>query len=308
MKIGLICNTDSLAIPTIQALVEKQLLVSVAIAKKSATSLQGVLSPFVGKANISVIDNLQYADQLNSWLQKYQPDAVWVFGCPWRIPGYLLCIPPAGFINFHFGLMPKYRGADPIFWQIRNREKKCGLVVHRMTEKVDEGPVLWIEEKDLISGENYAMHCSRIGAIAGDLCDNIIEKLEKNESGTELGIEDNDAVFWNRPDLSDLTIKWDEETAEEIIALIAASNPKYGGASTWLRSMEVRILEADYIHVNGDVNVEAGTIVHADAIYGIVVSCMDKKFLRINVVHVREGYLSGIRLSGFGVKAGETFG
>ena len=307
MKIAVICNADSLAIPSLSSLKEKGLLASVAIPERSKAYLYNQISPLIGaEEDLVIIPEEGHSGCLKEWLEKYRADMVWVFGCPWKIPHNLLSIPSRGFINFHFGLMPDYRGADPIFWQINNREKKCGLVVHRMTEVIDHGPIIWKEETDAVPGENYAMHCIRMGLMAAQLQDSLLKELAENN---KLGVQQDGgkSLYLKRPGTKELTINWKEQTSEEIIALINACNPKYGGASTSLRGMELRVLEADVITVNGSVEAAAGTIVHADAVYGLVVACNDKKFVRLNVIHIREGYVSGIRLFGLGARAGELF-
>ena len=307
MRIAVICNADSLAIPSLRSLKEKGLLASVAIPERSKAYLYSQILPLTGaEGDLVTIPEEGHSGCLKEWLEKYNADAVWVFGCPWKIPQDLLSIPDRGFINFHFGLMPDYRGADPIFWQIHNREKKCGLVVHRMTEVVDHGPIVWKEEVEAVPGENYAMHCIRMGLMAAQLQDSLLKEVAENKNRA-VQQEVGRSLYLKRPGTKELTINWKKQSSDEIIALINACNPKYGGASTSLRGMELRVLEADVISVNGSVEASAGTIVHADAVYGLVVACNDKKFVRLNVIHIREGYVSGIRLFNLGARAGEFF-
>jgi methionyl-tRNA formyltransferase len=44
-----------------------------------------------------------------------------------------------GIWNFHPGDLPKYRGRHPITWAFLNDEKKIGLSVHSINEKIDQG-------------------------------------------------------------------------------------------------------------------------------------------------------------------------
>lgn len=50
-------------------------------------------------------------------------------------------IGPTPIINVHPGLLPDYRGAQPIFWALFNNEKKLGLSVHRVDAGIDTGPI-----------------------------------------------------------------------------------------------------------------------------------------------------------------------
>lgn len=44
-----------------------------------------------------------------------------------------------GIWNFHPGLLPNYRGRHPIHWAIINNEKKIGISVHMIDDKIDMG-------------------------------------------------------------------------------------------------------------------------------------------------------------------------
>lgn len=46
-------------------------------------------------------------------------------------------------INIHPSKLPRYRGADPIFWQLRSGETETGVTLHEVTDSIDAGAVLW---------------------------------------------------------------------------------------------------------------------------------------------------------------------
>jgi methionyl-tRNA formyltransferase len=60
---------------------------------------------------------------------------------------------PLGFVNFHAGKLPAYRGRNVINWALINGETEIGLTAHYMDEGIDTGdiilqrtlPVSWIE-------------------------------------------------------------------------------------------------------------------------------------------------------------------
>ena len=49
---------------------------------------------------------------------------------------------PAGIINCHGALLPKYRGLMPSFWTLANNEKLGGISVHFVDAKLDNGPIV----------------------------------------------------------------------------------------------------------------------------------------------------------------------
>ena len=44
--------------------------------------------------------------------------------------------------NFHFSLLPKYRGCHTNFFQIYNGEKFSGVTLHKIDEGIDTGPII----------------------------------------------------------------------------------------------------------------------------------------------------------------------
>jgi len=58
------------------------------------------------------------------------------------LPAKILASFPKGALNVHPSLLPKYRGASPIQAQILNDEKKVGITIILMDEKMDNGPIL----------------------------------------------------------------------------------------------------------------------------------------------------------------------
>lgn len=72
----------------------------------------------------------------------YRADALLVFGFNWRLPQEALDTPRLGALNVHPAALPRYRGPSPVLWAIRNGDRHLGLTVHRMTARIDAGPIL----------------------------------------------------------------------------------------------------------------------------------------------------------------------
>lgn len=45
-------------------------------------------------------------------------------------------------INLHNGPLPEYRGVRPINWALKNNETSHGVTIHKITEGIDDGPIL----------------------------------------------------------------------------------------------------------------------------------------------------------------------
>jgi len=49
---------------------------------------------------------------------------------------------PKGIVNSHFSLLPEWRGADPITFSILSGQRRTGVSLMLLVEKMDEGPLL----------------------------------------------------------------------------------------------------------------------------------------------------------------------
>lgn len=58
------------------------------------------------------------------------------------IPQEILEVPKHGFVNIHFSLLPKYRGASPVQFAILNGDEKTGITYHLVEKTMDTGPIL----------------------------------------------------------------------------------------------------------------------------------------------------------------------
>ena len=71
------------------------------------------------------------------------------------LPKDVLAIPKYGFLNVHFSLLPKYRGAAPIQWALINGETETGVTLFWLDEGMDTGPI-FLQKKIAIEPEDDA--------------------------------------------------------------------------------------------------------------------------------------------------------
>jgi len=63
---------------------------------------------------------------------------------PKKISNQLLEIPKIGFVNYHPGPLPEYKGPNEYENAIKNKETQWGVTVHHMTEEYDSGEIIKI--------------------------------------------------------------------------------------------------------------------------------------------------------------------
>jgi glycosyltransferase involved in cell wall biosynthesis/folate-dependent phosphoribosylglycinamide formyltransferase PurN len=74
-------------------------------------------------------------------LRKLSPDIIVITNTR-RLRKNILNIPPAGCLNLHLSLLPKYAGLDSIFWALWHDEQEFGVTVHFVAEELDKGDIV----------------------------------------------------------------------------------------------------------------------------------------------------------------------
>ena len=244
---------------------------------------------------------------LAEWVDQIQPDVVLVSTFSYKIPVDVLEIPKFGFFNFHYGLLPGYRGPDTIFWPIRNQETWAGFTVHKMDADWDTGAIAHTQPIAIASEDTYGIYLNKIGQILPQVATKLIDDLLTHGNNINLIPQDAKAGhYWSQPTFEDLCIRWQEQTAKEIHALVRASNPKYGGAIAFLRGVPLHILQVSLIESNNYPALQPGEIAVTNTNQAMVVCCQDGSLLSLDAIQTAEGLFTGDKLStNFGVKTGE---
>ena len=86
----------------------------------------------------------------------------------------LLAIPPFGFLNLHFSLLPKYRGATPIQAAILNGESETGVTLMKIDEGLDTGPILGYSSIKIESQDTAGLLGEKLADLAAKLATELI--------------------------------------------------------------------------------------------------------------------------------------
>ena len=89
------------------------------------------------------------SEKVKKIIKKIQPDLNIVAGFPYIINKKIYEIPKYGTINLHAGKLPEYRGGSPLNWQIINGEKKIGISLIQLNQKLDAGKIICSKEFEL---------------------------------------------------------------------------------------------------------------------------------------------------------------
>ena len=119
------------------------------------TGRQGTMTPppvkvVAQELNIPVFQPATIRDgQFLTQLQELKPDLCIVISYGKIFPPEFFSISPLGFVNVHYSLLPKYRGASPVQSAILNGDSKTGCSIIKMDAKIDHGPIVYQFEEEI---------------------------------------------------------------------------------------------------------------------------------------------------------------
>lgn len=152
----------------------------------------------------------------------------------------LLIAPRLGWINLHFSLLPRWRGAAPVQRAIMAGDTTTGTSVFQLVEELDAGPVYDVEPSPIGAHQTAGQLLDRLAVSGAAQLVRVVDDLAAGraralpQSGTptlapKLGLEDG-RIDWTSP-------------AAELDALIRGATPE-PGAHTTLSGERFKILEA----------------------------------------------------------------
>jgi methionyl-tRNA formyltransferase len=84
---------------------------------------------------------------------------------------------PAGFVNVHFSLLPRWRGAAPVERAILEGDDSTGVTLMQLDEGLDTGPVIAAVETPIAPDETGGSLTGRLAYLGGILIDDAISEL-----------------------------------------------------------------------------------------------------------------------------------
>ncbi len=162
-------------------------------------------------------------EEFREELAQYRPDLIVTAAYGKILPRQILEIPPLGCINVHASLLPKYRGAAPLWHAVINGEAESGITTMMTDVGMDTGDILLTDRIPI--GENMTMGelhdaLAALGAVT------LQKTLNALEAGTLTRTPQNDADASYAPMVERETGKIDwTHSAREIHNLVRGTNP-----------------------------------------------------------------------------------
>ncbi len=247
-------GTPEFSMPTLKALIDQNYEVLMVYTQSPKRSKRGQ------KINISSIQNFsekkdipfRCPETLNNseyeFIRNLSADLGVVVAYGKLIPKNILETTKLGFLNIHASLLPKWRGAAPIQRSIMNGDKKTGISIMKIQEKLDNGPVMASRELELNSNSTYGDVEKKLSDVGANL---LIECLQTIEKGNPKFIEQvhSVATYAKKISKKETKIDWNS-SADKIVAHIHGLNPN-PGAWFEFQKERIKVWKAKKLLLNG---------------------------------------------------------
>lgn len=140
-----------------------------------------------------------------SQIDAFQPDIILVSCYARRLPQSILSLAHKGCFNVHPSLLPKFRGPNPLFWQLREGVKEYGVTLHRITNDFDAGNII-SQQKVNIDDGLYIDDISEV--LANEAGDLILDTLANvgNDCLVDITQNKKHSSYQSKPKIEDYTV------------------------------------------------------------------------------------------------------
>lgn len=301
----IVCCCSRFAFPAMQQLAYTGQLNAVMIPAAFNELIDEVKEAFPNTQVIAA-EKETFAAQAEQAISEHNINLGLVLTFSYIIPRSVYSLPAKGFYNVHPGPLPAYRGADPIFHQIKNREKLAGVAVHVLDDGLDSGPVVLQEQLALLPDDTYGLLNEKLARLAAKLVATLTKILSLGFTAPSKPQDESKAHYYDKQQLHELTINWNTMDADAVIALMNACNPHNKGAATKINNKIVRFIAAEKQEDEAAVPCLPGTITAIDE-ESIEAALVNGEILKINFLHIEEGFVTPATLLKMGLAKGMRF-
>lgn len=189
-------------------------------------------------------------------------DLVITIGYGVILPEPILKVPRFGFINLHFSLLPRWRGAAPVQRAILNGDDALGLTVFELDAGMDTGPIYVQRAIPNQPYENSGECLQRMARLGPELIEQTIGFIETHV----LPVKQSEDGVTYAPKITkeDARIEWSQNSVQ-LSRQIRAFTPEPGAWTTW-RNAPMRISRArpyalDHRLKTGEVTLHDGNLI-----------------------------------------------
>ena len=239
-------GSPSVAVPALDALIaSRHEVVSVLSRQDSPVGRRRTLTPTpvaarAAEAGLTTIKSDRLDAATSDRVLAGRPDlgVIVAYGGLVREP--LLSGPRLGWINLHFSLLPRWRGAAPVQHAILAGDSETGVTVFQLVPELDAGPVYARVAEPIGRFQTSGALLTRLAELGAGVLAGVVDALDDGTALVEP--QHGEPSYAGKLSVVDGTIDW-SLPAETIDRRIRAVSPE-PGASTTLDGQRFKILQA----------------------------------------------------------------
>lgn len=143
-------------------------------------------SPVASQAhshNIPVHKTNSIDEQARQWMRSLSPDLGVIVAYGSILRADTLAIPSRGWINVHYSLLPRFKGASPVQQAILEGEKVTGVTIFELDEGIDSGSILAAAAVQIPDEANAGALLKALTAVGSNLLVETLQDFESLASG-----------------------------------------------------------------------------------------------------------------------------
>jgi methionyl-tRNA formyltransferase len=143
------------------------------------------------------------------------------------LPPALLEAVPHGFVNVHFSLLPRWRGAAPVERAMLAGDRETGVCIMALEAGLDTGPIFARERTPIGAQETAGELRARLVAMGTELLVATVPRVPVLIPEPQTG----EPTYADKLTVEEFELDW-ERSAEELARVVRAGNPRPGAWTT----------------------------------------------------------------------------
>lgn len=184
------------------------------------------------------------ADDFVAWVRRAAPDLNVSVSYDQIVRCPLLESARMGFVNFHAGKLPFYRGRNVVNWALINGETEIGLTAHFMDEGIDTGDILLQRTLPILWTDTYGDLLARVVEAFPDLVSDAVRMIAEGSVVRRPQAHLPGTYFAGRGE-GDEWLDWSDTSLHLYNKIRAISRPA-PGARTRIGGSTVLVWRAEY--------------------------------------------------------------
>jgi methionyl-tRNA formyltransferase len=170
------------------------------------------------------------------------------------LPAELLAVPPLGFVNVHFSLLPRWRGAAPVERAILAGDAETGVAIMAVDEGLDTGAIYAETSTPIGADETAGELSARLVALGTELLLATLPRLREITPRPQTGT----ATYATKLQPAEFRLD-PHQPADELARLVRAANPRPGAWCT-LTGRRLKVLRAAAVPEPTDLAGSVGSV------------------------------------------------